>query len=205
MDIQALLQREASTRGFTLGTLCQVSALPSSQKVACCGGIVEKVVVESAQDCTVLLRDATGTVHCAIHGAVSSRYPDVLAVGALVLLCDVTVLVTSALMPPVLIVCLEHLAALLLPEGPSDNARSLDVGDASSSSPLADVLMHSGGGGGRVPGAPKAVLHGTVDEGAGEVCLGAAAVAELSATPTDLRNPVEIYDDEDCLQLADDL
>ncbi|RNF25551.1 uncharacterized protein Tco025E_02159 [Trypanosoma conorhini] len=202
MDSQLLLQREASAKGYTLTPLCQVSALPTSQKVACCGGLLEKIVAESAQDCTVLLRDATGTVHCAIHGAVSSRYPDVLAAGALLLLSDVTVLVTSTLLRPVLIVCLEHLAALMLPEGPPESGQRTAVGLASSASLFMDLPPHQEE---VVSNWCQDTVRGVAHERAREQCIGSVAPEAANPAPTEFIIPSGVDSDEDCLQLADDL
>ncbi|EAN93746.1 hypothetical protein, conserved [Trypanosoma cruzi] len=201
MDSQLLLQREASTRGLTLTSLCQVGTLPTSQKVACCGGLLETIVAESAQDCTVLLRDATGTVHCAIHGAVSSRYPDVLTAGALLLLRDVTVLVTSSLMRPVLIVCLEHLAALMLPEGPPESSQSHAVGFTSSASPFTELPPQ---GEEYVSNMCQDTLQEVFHETPHEICLGPVTSVAATTLPKDSLIPSGFDNDEDCLQLADD-
>ncbi|RNF11635.1 hypothetical protein TraAM80_00831 [Trypanosoma rangeli] len=202
MDYQLLLQREASAKGYTLTSLCQVNALLTSQKVACCGGLLEKIVAESAQDCTVLLRDATGTVHCAIHGAVSSRYPDVLASGALLLLRDVTVLVTPTLMQPVLIVCLEHLVALMLPEGPPESGQNTAVGFASSASPFTDLPPHQEE---YMSNGCQDTARGVTHKRPREACLGSVTPVAANPTPKVSAIPSGVDSDEDCLQLADDL
>ncbi|KAH9586116.1 Protein of unknown function DUF4539 [Trypanosoma melophagium] len=212
MDIQALLQREASAQGLSLTSLSHVGTLPSSQKVVCCGGIVEKVVAESAEDCTVLLRDTTGTMHCAIHGAVTSSYPDAVTAGALLLFRDVTLVVVPALMPPVLIVCLEHLIALLLPGGPPESGRHLDLGDASSSLFFTDMAAHSAD---NLPDTRNSLTCDIADDSTNERYLGAATAAAVTNNDatTAGANPVTLIggnndyddDDDDCLQLADDL
>ncbi|ORC89739.1 uncharacterized protein TM35_000112730 [Trypanosoma theileri] len=208
MDVRALLQREASARGLSLTSLSEVSTLASSQKVACCGGLVEKIVAESAEDCTVLLRDTTGTMHCAIHGAVTSSYPDAVAAGALLLFRDITVVVVPALMPPILIVCLEHLIALLLPGGPPESGRALDLGEASSSFFYTDMTTHSGD---NLPDTRKSLTCDIVDDSVNERYPGAATATNNDATtagahPETIIGSRDDYDDDDdCLELADDL
>lgn len=202
MDFQGLLQQEASTRGLTMVPLSSVVAMPSSRKVACCGGFVEKVVAESERDCTVLLRDATGGVHCAIHGAVSDRYPDVLATGAVLLLQDVTALIVPSLLPPIIVVCLEHLVALLLPEGPplSNAEYTLDSTAPGEESPTLGHFTSTND----VVQTPGRL------SGAAEGALPQVAPSNISGLPTKAEEAADVVSvdhasDDDSLQLADDL
>ncbi|KAK7201003.1 hypothetical protein NESM_000159700 [Novymonas esmeraldas] len=117
MDPQRALESLAKEKGVTLTYLAEISsANAQSTKVACCGGLMTRLVTESAADSTVLLRDGSGSCYCAVHGDITSRYPDVLTTGALLLFTDITVLVISSKVPPMLIACLQNLAGLLLPD-----------------------------------------------------------------------------------------
>lgn len=120
MDPQKLLSSLAADRGLPLSGLVDASTkYAKSTKIACCGGVMTRVVTESSADSTVLLRDGSGSCYCALHGEITSRYPDVLTAGALLLFTDVTLLVLSSKVPPVLMACLPNLAGLLLPEEPA--------------------------------------------------------------------------------------
>jgi len=117
MDPQKVLSSLAADKGLPLTNLIDVSTkYCQSAKISCCGGLMTRVVTESSADSTVLLRDGSGSCYCALHGDITSRYPDVLSSGALLLLTDVTLLVLSSKVPPVLMACLPNLAGLLLPD-----------------------------------------------------------------------------------------
>ncbi|KAL7699337.1 hypothetical protein NQL31_001665 [Lotmaria passim] len=123
MDPQKVLESLAREKGVPLTSLGEVSSrFSQSGKVACCGGLMTRLVTESAADSTVLLSDGSGSCYCALHGDITNRYPDVLTTGALLLFTDVTVLVLSSKVPPLLIVCLQNLAGLLLPDEASTAA-----------------------------------------------------------------------------------
>lgn len=133
MDPQRVLESLARDKGASLTSLKEVNAsLPPSKKLACCGGIVTRVVTESAADSTVLLRDGSDSCFCALHSDITSRYPDVLTTGALLLFTDVTVLILSTGIPPLLIACLQNLSGLLLPDEASAAAAVsvMDTGDS---------------------------------------------------------------------------
>ncbi|KAG5500396.1 hypothetical protein JKF63_03488 [Porcisia hertigi] len=117
MDPQQVLESLAREKGVALTHLADISRKYSqSAKVACCGGVMTRVVTESAADSTVLLHDSSGSCYCALHGDITSRYSDILTTGALLLFTDITVLVVSSKVPPMLIACLQNLAGLLLPD-----------------------------------------------------------------------------------------
>ncbi|KAG5498222.1 hypothetical protein JIQ42_03026 [Leishmania sp. Namibia] len=125
MDPQKVLESLAREKGIVLTHLSEVSSKYSqSAKVACCGGLMMRLVTESAADSTVLLRDGSGSCYCALHGDITNRYPDVLTTGALLLFTDITVLVVSSKVPPMLIACLQNLTGLLLPDKAASAAAS---------------------------------------------------------------------------------
>ncbi|KAG5474304.1 hypothetical protein LSCM1_03084 [Leishmania martiniquensis] len=125
MDPQAVLESLAREKGIALTHLSQIASRYSqSAKVACCGGLMMRLVTESAADSTVLLRDGSGSCFCALHGDITNRYPDVLTTGALLLFTDITVLVVSSKVPPMLIACVQNLAGLLLPDNAANTAPS---------------------------------------------------------------------------------
>lgn len=163
MDPQAVLESLATEKGVALTRLDEISTrFSQSAKVACCGGLMTRLVTESAADSTVLLRDGSGSCYCALHGDITHRYPDVLTTGALLLFTEVTVLVVSSKVPPMLIACLQNLAGLLLPE------------EASSAAAAAAVAVAAAGG-----GAPFQRSAG----GAGTCAAAAAATATTVAYP----------------------
>ncbi|CCD17510.1 unnamed protein product [Trypanosoma congolense IL3000] len=201
MDFETLLQQAASERGLTMTPLSSVAGMSSSQKLACCGGLVEKIVAESERDSTVILRDATGSLHCALHGVVSGRYPDVLMTGALLLLQNVTVMIVPPLMPPILVVCLENLVALLLPDGPPAGAG--DCVDAAMSTEASLTSSHQ-------LSAARILPQLGVSEGPTESFpeLSTGASASHTAVGTEVvvnRVSPDQDSDKDSLQLADDL
>ncbi|KPI89118.1 hypothetical protein ABL78_1762 [Leptomonas seymouri] len=132
MDAQKVLESLAREKGLPLTGLGEVSSrFSKSGKIACCGGLMTRLVTESAADSTVLLRDGSGSCYCALHGDIASRYPDVLTTGAMLLFTDITVLVLSSKMPPLLVACLQNLSGLLLPEEASTAAAAvMDTGDS---------------------------------------------------------------------------
>ncbi|KAH8609565.1 putative protein of unknown function (DUF4539) [Trypanosoma vivax] len=212
MDFQSILQQEAQDRSLVMASLSSVGISTVSKKIPCCGGAVEKIVAESSHDCTVLLRDMSGTMHCAIHGSVTSQYPDILAAGALILLRDVTVLVLPTLMPPILVVCLEHLAALLLPEGPPGSGGLYGlvgrIAEEETATSTADCFMEKGM-------SASGACADFRDEGGyliSNVCAGhTASLPDVAVSPSSGVESVPTgladasFDDENCLQLADDL
>jgi hypothetical protein len=130
MDPQRVLESLAREKDVPLTSLSDVSSRSSqSGKVACCGGLMTRLVTESAADSTVLLRDGTGSCYCALHGDITNRYPDVLTTGALLLFTDITVLVLSSKLPPLLVACLQNLSGLLLPDEASTAAATAAVMD----------------------------------------------------------------------------
>ncbi|GET89989.1 hypothetical protein, conserved [Leishmania tarentolae] len=137
MDPQIVLESLARERGVVLTQLSEINSKYSrSSKVACCGGLMTRLVTESAADSTVLLRDGSGSCYCALHGDITNRYPDVLTTDALLLFTDITVLVVSSKVPPMLIACLQNLAGLLLP----DKATSVTAATASRNSAAEGTL-----------------------------------------------------------------
>lgn len=117
MEQQRQLDDHARQLGLTLTPLGKLNTLSCSVKVAACGGMITRVETESSSDSTVCLQDSSGTCLCALHGELTSRYPDSLATGTVLIFADITVLVTSTKMPPLLIACLMNLKSLLLLEG----------------------------------------------------------------------------------------
>ncbi|CCW68735.1 unnamed protein product [Phytomonas sp. Hart1] len=116
MDCQTLLDGLAKERGLSLTPLARMGKYPRSRKIECCGGLVVRVECEGSADSTVCIQDGSGLCFCAIHGDITSRYPDVLSTGAVLLFQDITLLLTGGKMPPVLIACMENLVGLLLPD-----------------------------------------------------------------------------------------
>ncbi|CAC9502281.1 Domain of unknown function (DUF4539) [Leishmania donovani] len=134
MDPETVLESLAREKGVVLTHLSEINSKYSrSAKVACCGGLMTRLVTESAADSTVLLRDGSGSCYCALHGDITNRYPDVLTTDALLFFTDITVLVISSKVPPMLIACLQNLAGLLLP----DKATSAAAGATASRSAAA--------------------------------------------------------------------
>ncbi|KPA85475.1 hypothetical protein ABB37_01767 [Leptomonas pyrrhocoris] len=133
MDPQKVLESLAREKGVSLTSLGEVSShFSHSGKIACCGGLMTRLVTESAADSTVLLRDGSGACYCALHGDITSRYPDVLTTGAMLLFTDITVLVLSSKVPPLLVACLQNLSGLLLPDEASSAAAAavMDTGNS---------------------------------------------------------------------------
>lgn len=116
MEYQSLLDQQASSLQLSLTPLARMYYHSSSTKIECCGGVVVKIVSESSADSTISLRDSSGDCFCAVHGDITNAYPDVLTPGALLLIHNATLLVTSNKMPPLLILCLHNLVGLMLPE-----------------------------------------------------------------------------------------
>ncbi|CAJ1009939.1 putative Domain (DUF4539) [Leishmania naiffi] len=141
MNPHNVLESLAKEKGVELTHLSEISSKYSrSAKVACCGGLMTRLVTESAADSTVLLRDGSGSCYCALHGDITNRYPDVLTTGALLLFTDITALVVSSKVPPMLIACLQNLAGLLLPDEATSTAgatasRSATAGGTQSTPP----------------------------------------------------------------------
>eukprot|EP00796_Vickermania_ingenoplastis_P008351 gene8351-5850_t len=117
MNYQHALERLASDQGLPLTPLRDLAQRCTPGRVLCCGGWVRRIYAESAVDSSIVLRDASGSVVCALHQEVVSRYPDVLAAGALLLLVDTAfICCSSTKMPPFLVAGLPNLAALMLPD-----------------------------------------------------------------------------------------
>lgn len=161
MDCQTLLEKQARDQGLSLTCLAQMNRYSRSQKIPCCGGVVVRVETESSADSTVCLRDDSGVCYCALHGELTNRYPDVLSTGALLCFANITLLVTSAKMPPLLVACLENLVGLMLPD--EDATEATRLGSASDG-PWQSPAATAGG----------AVTAGTnpEDGGAGAVAVG---------------------------------
>lgn len=164
MDCQSLLEKQAQDQGLTLTALSRMNHYSQSVKIPYCGGVVVRVETESSADSTVCLRDDTGTCFCALHGDLTSRYPDVLSIGALLCFANITLLVTSAKMPPLLVACLENLVGLMLPdEDAVDGATSARASDSGA-------VLHAE----QERFTEFALASGAIDPGAG----GALAVGE---------------------------
>ncbi|CCW62400.1 unnamed protein product [Phytomonas sp. EM1] len=222
MDCQSLLDGLAKERGLSLTPLARMCKYPRSRKIVCCGGLVVRVESESSADSTVCIQDGSGLCFCAIHGDITSRYPDVLSTGAVLLFHDVTLLVTGGRMPPLLIVCLENLFGLLLPDVPEQPLappkaleQSMDI-DSKNATPQDQMC-----------GTEDAALGDSARRKQCATYLAAATTSPLggSGIPQTkgperlahtndprqtglfgMHEPV-VYDDDDenCLELVDDL
>ncbi|EPY17119.1 hypothetical protein STCU_10808 [Strigomonas culicis] len=142
MEYQRVLQEQAASLQLTLTPLERTLHAASSQKVACCGGEVARLVTENSADATVLLRDSSGTCLCALHGEVTSRYPYAAYPGTLLLLRDTTLVIVSSNTPPLLIATLDNVAGLLLPD--DEAAASLVADDSQALRPPTAAVPDEG-------------------------------------------------------------
>lgn len=230
MDCQALLEKQARDRGLALTPLQQMNRYSQSQKIPCCGGVVVRVETESSADSTVCLRDDSGTCFCALHGDLTSHYPDVLTAGALLCLSSVTLLITSAKMPPLLVACLDNLTGLMLPdEDAADDPTSTRASDrmvllGPPVSLAAAWTDHTDGTSSdshaiapsKRPRSPSPVAIAEPEAGFADArgphrtaaapppppCPQAAPLPPAAAA---VKAETVSDDDEDCLELADDL
>lgn len=151
MNYQATLQQLAAERGLPpptpLREITRGAAAAVPRKIPCCGGWVLYTYAESADDASVALRDASGTIITALHQEILFRYPDAVTVRALLLLQDVSYIPSlDRHTPPFLVAGLSNLVGLMLPEGEA----GIEVGVEE----LAAAAVP--GGGGEHPHAPLA-------------------------------------------------
>lgn len=125
MNYQLALEQLAAEQKLELSSLGKISQSISPQKIPCCGGWVLYVYAESAMDSSVVLRDASGAILCALHQDLVQRYPDILTPRALILFRDASFIpFPDRHVPSFLVVGLPQLAGLMLPEG-EDQQRTL--------------------------------------------------------------------------------